>query len=173
MKLLLPLTIVKRLRREVRGRLREIGGVLVGEHVATGVFRVVDMSVQNRGGTVANFVRDPQHHKAFLADFFCRTGHNYQKFNYIGEWHSHPAFKPLPSGPDFATMFDLVEDPDVGVNFAILIIVRLLFWSRLELSATLFRAGVVPEPISIELDETQDAETRQSAIGWILDFFRR
>jgi proteasome lid subunit RPN8/RPN11 len=173
MKLLLPLTIVKRLRREVRGRLREIGGVLVGEHVASGVFRVVDMSVQNRGGTVAHFVRDPQHHKAFLADFFCRTGHNYQKFNYIGEWHSHPAFKPLPSGPDFATMFDLVEDPDVGVNFAILIIVRLLFWSRLELSATLFRAGVVPEPISIELEETQDAETRQSAIGWILDFFRR
>jgi [CysO sulfur-carrier protein]-S-L-cysteine hydrolase len=172
MKLLLPPTIVKRLRREVRGRLHEIGGVLVGEHVATGVFRVVDMSVQVRGGTVAHFVRDPQHHKAFLADFFCRTGHNYQKFNYIGEWHSHPAFKPLPSGPDFATMFDLVEDPDVGVNFAILIIVRLLFWSRLELSATLFQAGVVPEPISVELEETQDAETCQSAIGWILDFFR-
>jgi hypothetical protein len=70
MKLLLPPTIVKRLRREVRGRLHEIGGVLVGEHVATGVFRVVDMSVQVRGGTVAHFVRDPQHHKAFLADFF-------------------------------------------------------------------------------------------------------
>jgi [CysO sulfur-carrier protein]-S-L-cysteine hydrolase len=69
-------------------------------------------------------------------------------------------------------MFDLVEDPDVGVNFAILIIVRLLFWGRLELSATLFQAGVVPEPISVELEETQDAETCQSAIGWILDFFR-
>jgi hypothetical protein len=173
MKLLLPLTIVKRLRREVRGRLREIGGVLVGEHVAADVFRVVDMSVQVRGGTVAHFVRDPQHHKAFLADFFCRTGHNYQRFNYIGEWHSHPAFKPLPSGPDFATMLDLVKDPNVGVNFAILIIVRLLFWSRLELSATLFRAGVFPEPISIELEETQDAEARRSAIGWILDLFRR
>jgi integrative and conjugative element protein (TIGR02256 family) len=173
MKLLLPLKIIKRLRREVRGRLREIGGVLVGEHVAADVFRVVDMSVQDRGGTVAHFVRDPQHHKAFLEDFFARTGHKYKEFNYIGEWHSHPAFKPLPSGPDFATMFDLVEDPDVGVNFAILIIVRLYFWGRLELSATLFRAGVVPEPISVELEETQDTETGRSAIRWIFDVFRR
>jgi hypothetical protein len=97
-------------------------------------------------------VRDPEHAKVFLADFFARTDNDYLKFNYIGEWHSHPAFEPLPSGPDFATMYDLVEDSDVGINFAVLIIARLRLWGRLEISATLFRSGVVPESISVEVD---------------------
>jgi hypothetical protein len=69
-------------------------------------------------------------------------------------------------------MFDLVEDPVVGVNFAILIIVRLLFWSRLELSATLFQAGVVPEPISVELEDDEETESRRFMLDWIFDWFR-
>src|SRR5882757_1955172 len=119
MKLLIPLKIVKRIRRELRGRLREIGGVLVGEHVTADTFRIVDMSVQRGGGTVVHFVRDAEQAKAFLAGFFGRTGHDYRRFNYIGEWHSHPSFRPLPSGEDFATMYELLEDTDVGVNFLI------------------------------------------------------
>jgi integrative and conjugative element protein (TIGR02256 family) len=168
MKLLLPQKIIKRIKRELRGRTREIGGILVGEHVAADVFRIVDISVQRRGGTAAHFVRDPEHHKAFLADFFARTGNAYQKFNYIGEWHSHPRFEPLPSGPDFVTMFDLIEDPDVGVNFAVLIIARLHRWSVLELSATLFRPGIMPESANVEV-EASDA--RQSLVQRIIQMF--
>jgi proteasome lid subunit RPN8/RPN11 len=173
MKLLLPLPIIKRLRRELRGRSREIGGVLVGEHIAHDTFSIADISFQRRGGTAAHFIRDPEHHRDFLADFFARTGNDYQKFNYIGEWHSHPAVEPLPSGPDFATMFDLVEDTDVGVNFAVLIIVRLHRWGRLELSATLFQPGVIPESISIEVESKRETRNRRSAICRILDFIRR
>jgi proteasome lid subunit RPN8/RPN11 len=163
--LLLPLKIIERLRRELRGGRREIGGVLVGEHLSAHTFRIVDMSVQRRGGTAAHFVRDPEHAKAFLAEFFARTGEDYTKFNYIGEWHSHPAFAPLPSGPDFITMLDLVDDPDVGVNFAVLIIARLHFWKRLEISATLFRSGLVPEPVSVQV-ETDDNVKAQGCSFW-------
>jgi [CysO sulfur-carrier protein]-S-L-cysteine hydrolase len=173
MKLLLPLPVIKRLKRELRGRSREIGGVLVGEHIATDTFSIADISFQRRGGTTAHFVRDPKHHRDFLAEFFARTGNDYQRFNYIGEWHSHPAVEPLPSGPDFVTMFDLVEDTDVGVNFAVLIIVRLHRWGRLELSATLFRLGVIPESISIEVEGTRETRLRRSAICRILDFIQR
>lgn len=173
MKLLLPLPMIKRLKRELYGRSREIGGVLVGEHVAPDTFRIVDISFQRRGGTVAHFVRDPEHHRDFLAEFFARTGNDYQRFNYIGEWHSHPAAAALPSGPDFVTMFDLVQDTDVGVNFAVLIIARLPRWRRLELSATLFRAGVIPKSISIEVEGTRGTGIRRSAICGILDFIRR
>jgi [CysO sulfur-carrier protein]-S-L-cysteine hydrolase len=173
MKLLLPLTVINRLKRELRGRSYEIGGVLVGEHIAPDTFRIADISFQRRGGTTAHFVRDPEHHRDFLAEFFARTGDDYQRFNYIGEWHSHPAVEPLPSGPDVLTMFDLVEDTDVGVNFAVLIITRLRRWSRLELSATLFRAGVTPESISVELEDTPISRIRRSAISRILDFIRR
>jgi integrative and conjugative element protein (TIGR02256 family) len=165
MKLLLPLTIIKRVRRELRGRRREIGGVLVGEHVADDTFRIADISVQRNGGGAAHFVRDPGHAKAFLAEFFKRTGDSYLKFNYIGEWHSHPAFDPLPSSADRRTMYDIVDDPDVGINFAVLIIVRLHFWERLQLSATLFRSGVAPESISVEIEDANDRQDARSTAG--------
>jgi [CysO sulfur-carrier protein]-S-L-cysteine hydrolase len=172
MKLLLPLKIVKRLRRELRGRRHEIGGVLVGENVAPDTFRLVDISVQHSGGTVTHFVRDPEHHREFLANFFARTGNDYKKFNYIGEWHSHPAFEAVPSGEDIASMFEIIEDPVVGVNFAILIIVRLLRWNRLQISATLFRPGVVPEGISVEIDQ-DSAIPKAPVISRFMKFIRR
>jgi proteasome lid subunit RPN8/RPN11 len=170
MKLLLPQRVIKRLKRKLRGRINEIGGVMVGEYVAADTFRIVDISVQRRGGTVAHFVRDPVHHEAFLADFFAKTGNDYKRFNYIGEWHSHPAFEPLPSGPDLATMYDIVEDPDVGINFAVLIIARLKSWSMLELSATLFRQGVVPEAVSVQIDNAPDMVIKQSTFERFLDY---
>jgi [CysO sulfur-carrier protein]-S-L-cysteine hydrolase len=170
MKLLVPRTIVERLKRELRGRSREIGGVLVGEHVENETFRIVDISVQVSGGTAAHFVRDPVLHKAFLDDFFQRTGHDYQRFNYIGEWHSHPAFTPLPSGEDFTTMLELVRDPAVGVNFAVLIIARLGLWSGMQLSATTFRNGHAPEPADVAVEVTREA-AQLSILQRILRFF--
>lgn len=172
MKLLLPQRVIKRLKRKLRGRINEVGGVMVGEHVAAAdTFRIVDISFQKRGGTIAHFVRDPAHHKVFLAEFFKKTGYDYKRFNYIGEWHSHPTFDPLPSGEDFVTMYDIVEDPDVGVNFAILIIARLKGWRKLELSATLFRAGVMPEPVQVSVDDASDTGINQTRLERILDFF--
>ena len=154
MKLLFPVSLVGRLKRELRrGKSREIGGVLVGEHLADETFRIVDLSVQHSGGTAVHFERDPVHHKEFLADFFKRTGQDYRRFNYIGEWHSHPSFEPIPSGEDFITMRDLVEDPAVGVNFAVLIIARLHGRTELELSATLFRRGTMPTNANLVLDD--------------------
>lgn len=171
MKLLLPHRIIKRLRRKLRGRIREMGGVMVGEHIGQDEFRIVDISFQKRGGTIAHFVRDPAHHKAFLADFFARTGNSYERFNYIGEWHSHPAFEPLPSGEDFRTMYDLVDDPDVGVNFAVLIIARLRGWSTVELSATLFRSGYLPDTVRVEVQRDSDTLVNPGLLSRCLDRF--
>lgn len=171
MKLLLPLKIVERLRHEIRGRMREIGGVLVGEHVADETFRIVDISVQLSGGTAAHFVRDPVQAKAFLDKFFLRTDHAYQRFNYIGEWHSHPRFVPLPSGEDCTTMLELVHDPAVGVNFAVLIIARHRLLGGMQLSATMFRRGYDPESVQVEI-EGADAPARLTILKWLLQFFR-
>ncbi len=169
MKLLLPHPIIKRLRRKLRGRIREIGGIMVGEHTGPDEFRVVDISFQKRGGTIAHFVRDPAHHKAFLAEFFKRTGNAYERFNYIGEWHSHPTFEPLPSGEDFRTMYDLVEDLEVGVNFAVLIIARLRGWSTVELSATLVRPGYLPEAVQVEVERDRDTLVNSGVLSRFLD----
>jgi len=53
----------------------------MGEHITEGVFRVVDLSIQRSGGSVACFVRDPADHQSQLDAFFEKHGRNYTRFN--------------------------------------------------------------------------------------------
>ena len=134
MKLHIHPDTVARLTRELAqaGR-REIGGVLVGEHLDRNTFRIADLSVQRHGGDNACFVRRPAHHKGFLDAFFASTGDAYDRFNYLGEWHSHPSFSTEPSGTDLLQMHEIVNDGPSAPPFAILLIVRLgrrPCWSR-------------------------------------------
>jgi integrative and conjugative element protein (TIGR02256 family) len=167
MRLVVPTTILKRLQRELRrGGAREIGGLLMGEHVGEDVFRLVDFSVQHAGGTHASFERDPARHRAQLDEFFGRTGRDYSRFNYLGEWHSHPRFEPLPSAADIATMQSMVEDPAVGANFLVLLIARRTGRRRTELSATAFRPGMEPAPVMMSFEPAGAAATRSGWLGW-------
>ena len=60
MQLLLPSRLIQRLQSELkRAGNREIGGLLMGEHVRDEVFRIVDISVQRSGGDRACFIRQP------------------------------------------------------------------------------------------------------------------
>lgn len=167
MLLLLPPGIPDRLRRELRrARRREIGGLLLGEHVAGETFRIVDITVQRSGGSEVHFVRDPAQHRAQLDGFFQQTGKNYERFNYLGEWHSHPSFEPLPSGLDIQSMQSIVEDQRVGVNFLVLLIVR-LNRGRIALSALMFRSGIEPTPVDVQAEEES---ARQH--GWVRGVLR-
>lgn len=142
MRILLPDAVTGLWRAELRraGR-REIGGVLLGEALADGSFRVVEASVQREGGDAGSFVRDPAHHARAIADFFERTGHDYARFNYLGEWHSHPSFSTRPSADDARAMEELVADPRVGAAFACLLIVRLTLFRRLDVGSYVFSPG--------------------------------
>lgn len=122
------------LPRDVRERLesalaaagvREIGGVLMGECLAPSKFRIADVTIQRRGGNFSSFMRRLGKALSALARFFRQTGENYTRFNYLGEWHSHPSFSTTPSEKDVASMRAIVGDPKVGANFVALIIVRL------------------------------------------------
>jgi [CysO sulfur-carrier protein]-S-L-cysteine hydrolase len=164
MKLVLPPDLLERIKRELRqAGTREIGGVLVGEHLRDDVFRVSDLSVQRSGGSQSHFTRDVENNRAFIADFFARTGNDYAKFNYIGEWHSHPLFSALPSGKDLGTMQEIVEDPDVGVNFAVLLIVSTRRRGAIELSVSAFRPRASPENVEVEVQDEAKIVRR----GWL------
>jgi len=174
MKLLLPQPILQHLRLELRSaRRREIGGLLLGEHVEGETFRVVEATVQQSGGSAVHFVRDPAQHQKQLDDFFARTGNDYAKFNYMGEWHSHPSFEPLPSGEDIATMQSIVEDPKVGVNFLVLVIPRLTRWNMLKLSAMLFRPSCQPDFVDVEVESVVEGEPTGVVTRLIRWFTRR
>lgn len=137
---LLPL-----LRRALRqAGSREIGGMLFAEQLAPGSFRIVDFSVDLYSGSHINFQRNPAAHQEALAAFFEKTGRDFGRFNYLGEWHSHPSFPVHPSHEDVETMTDLVERGRTGITFALLLIVRLRFWIWMDYSITTFARGYAP-----------------------------
>ncbi len=107
-----------------RAGVRETGGMLFGEHVAENDFRVVEVTVAGTG-SVARFLRGVADGLRSLERFFDRTRRDYQRFNYLGEWHSHPSFALVPSATDDDTMFDIVEDPATRARFAVSLIVKL------------------------------------------------
>ncbi|AWZ01971.1 hypothetical protein RHODOSMS8_02447 [Rhodobiaceae bacterium] len=120
---------------------REIGGVLYGEHVGEADFRVVAFSTQTVGGDQTSFRRDALIAKRELSEMANVFGNEHSRFNYLGEWHSHPNAEALPSPKDIATMHNLLTDPTTNVNFLILIIVRLSRHNTVEVSAHTFLAS--------------------------------
>lgn len=155
----LPLDLIERVARALKkGGRREVGGMLMGEHLGEGWFRIADLSVQTSRGGAACFVRDPREHKAFIKDFFERTGHDFARFNYLGEWHSHPNHLPLPSDTDRDSMRRIVENEGNSPFFAILIVFR-MDGGRVAMNATAYRRNAAPEEVDliIEGGEATDA----------------
>jgi integrative and conjugative element protein (TIGR02256 family) len=173
MELLLPALLTNRLRRELRRRgRREIGGVLMGEHLGEQRFLVADLTVQHAAGDEVCFTRNLDEHREQLREFFDRTGRDYTRFNYLGEWHSHPSFSPLPSEIDLRTMQSIVSDSRVGVLFAVLIIVRRSWSGQLQLSACAFTPGSGPFNVDVTVESDEIARTRSSLLQRIRGWFR-
>ncbi|CAG9180614.1 Mov34/MPN/PAD-1 family protein [Cupriavidus pinatubonensis] len=142
-----------RFKRELsRAGSREVGGVLAAELISDGVFTIADFSVQRTGGSVASFVREPSMHKRFLRRFFQRTGYEYERFNYIGEWHSHPLFPAVPSPTDLRQMQSIADDPEQVATFVVLLIVRLRPAGKIEATAHAFRRGRLPVTVTLEME---------------------
>src|SRR5689334_18972400 len=95
---------------------REVGGILLAEHVAHDRFVAREATVASVG-SFARFVRSIEHAWRRIGSFFERTGHDYRRFNYLGEWHSHPQFELYPSGPDDASMFEILAAPGSNARF--------------------------------------------------------
>jgi integrative and conjugative element protein (TIGR02256 family) len=130
-----------------KARRREVGGILMAEQVAPCKFRIVDFSLDNLTGSAAHFVRSPEHHREALEDFFARTGNDFARFNYLGEWHSHPNHEPVPSPTDINSMYELIGE-EKNISFAILLIVKKAWW-KLKYSATVFSLAESPACIQI------------------------
>jgi integrative and conjugative element protein (TIGR02256 family) len=149
MKVELPTSVKGRLRRALwqAGR-SEIGGVLMGEQVEPGHFRIVDLSIDDTTGGAAHFVRSTEVHLEALDAFFARTGNNYVRFNYLGEWHSHPSYPVTPSAIDQESMLELVNG-ERDIDFAMLLIVRLHWWHAIKCACSLFQRGQGASPVEI------------------------
>lgn len=138
-KIVLPREVEKKLLLALeKAGLVEIGGILMGEHLADAEFQIVDLTVQKQYGRSTSFIRFVREATAALVHFFRQFGNDYTRFNYLGEWHSHPLFSPIPSQKDIQSMLEIVNDRGVGANFAILLVVRLDDGQNLAMTATAF-----------------------------------
>ena len=117
--------------------------MIFAEQLAPAHFRLLDFSLDSSSGSHAHFRRDPRTHHEALDDFFEKTGRDFSRFNYLGEWHSHPCYSVIPSIEDVETMQALVEDGS-AISFALLLIVRLRFGLWMSSSLTTFARGYPP-----------------------------
>ena len=149
MRIEFPRHLRSRMRRQlIAAGPREIGGVLMGEQLAPGHFRIVEFSTDADNGSNRHFVRRPEYHREALEAFFTRTGSEFCRFNYLGEWHSHPSFSVRPSQADVNAMRHLVEN-EKDINFSVLLIVRCRWWFILEFGAFLFQRGGYQSEVEI------------------------
>ncbi|MDT2815254.1 Mov34/MPN/PAD-1 family protein [Vagococcus carniphilus] len=117
----------------------EIGGTLLAEKIGNNSFKIKELTTQKRSGTKVFFVREwTIGLNRYFHNFFKRTNHEYSRFNYIGEWHSHPLFEVHPSQTDISTMNDLINFKIPDANFLILLIVKLDSNQEIEASVTCF-----------------------------------
>lgn len=135
----------------VKAGRREIGGQLFGEQLAVSDFRVTDIAIQARPGTVTRFFVDLVQASLDAVTFHDRTGHQYRRFNYLGEWHSHPSFPVEPSAVDTAAMRKLTVDPEFAGTFAVLMIAR-LDPGDLRLGAWIYDLNGAREAVTLEIE---------------------
>ena len=143
---------------------REIGGILMGEHVGPDTFRVKELTIQRKGGTFARFIRMVEEIIVPLRAFFDITKHDYTRFNYLGEWHSHHSFALTPSKRDHETMYDIVTDQQLGAHFVILLLIRLDGNGQLEGSVTAYQPNKAPYACSVIQESMLDSNNRISKL---------
>lgn len=151
MKLTIPYEQVDSIRTALeKAGAKEIGGQIYGEQIAPSDFLGSDFTFQKRPGTISRFLVDLVQAASDALAFFDRTRHQYTRFNYIGEWHSHPSFAVRPSNTDVQTMRELVASQNFEGQFALLLICKLAGQS-LELGGWLFDPEGQEFPILVEV----------------------
>ncbi|WP_262705625.1 MULTISPECIES: Mov34/MPN/PAD-1 family protein [Streptomyces] len=88
---------------------RETGGILLGHHVHDA------MIVRHAGTPGPDAVQTPTY---FLRDLAHAQDHSV----WIGEWHTHPTSRPIPSTRDATTYRQLLNDPELAFHSFIAVI---------------------------------------------------
>lgn len=93
--------------RQIGGYHREAGGILMGlrrgHHLEV---TIATTPKREDKRTRIGFERISPFHQSFAIRAWRRLG---QKLDYVGEWHTHPEYRPRPSGIDEAEWAKLIR----------------------------------------------------------------
>lgn len=138
----------------------EIGGVLFGEHLGEEDFRLIEFTQQRLNGNAMSFQRIASEARTSLKRLSTDHGNDHTRFNYLGEWHSHPNTSAAPSQVDYITMKNLLADPETSANFLVLMILRVSEGRDIELSINTFLAS--GHVLECELDIERNSKDTQA-----------
>ncbi|WP_050954412.1 Mov34/MPN/PAD-1 family protein [Methylophaga frappieri] len=133
----------------------EIGGVLFGEQVDIGDFRILDAAPQRFWrGTATSFRRHGGSARRKILTLHQKIGGNPLLYNYLGEWHSHPNAPAWPSIQDEITMNNLLSEQGEAVNFLVLVIVKLDVQASIQIGARTYLASGHKLACNIVIEDT-------------------
>jgi integrative and conjugative element protein (TIGR02256 family) len=105
------------------GNREEAGGILLGKVFETKV--VVDMittpSFWDKASKLSFTRNVSRAQKIVNLAWACSSGERI----YLGEWHTHPVFKPTPSPDDKKLILNMLKDTRMEIDFLFLVIVGL------------------------------------------------
>ncbi|MGI3224998.1 Mov34/MPN/PAD-1 family protein [Streptomyces sp. GTA36] len=126
----------------------ETGGILLGHHVQDTV------TIHHAGTpgpaavrTPTYFLRDLGHAQDLADQAFAADGSVW-----IGDWHTHPTSRPVPSALDTATYQQLLDDPELGFHSVIAIILARHEGDWIGAAWAARHEGVTP--VELRLDES-------------------
>ncbi|WP_158289924.1 Mov34/MPN/PAD-1 family protein [Micromonospora sp. S4605] len=125
----------------------ETGGLLLGYIEPDGTAHVRYAGGPGRAAVrgPAFFLRDLPHAQRLAADAYARDGSMW-----IGEWHTHPGTAPAPSDRDLSTYLAFLDDPELGLDVFIAIILTspTAAWDTLQAHTwTCYQSGAELVPL--------------------------
>lgn len=102
MKIIVPKEISERIYKQVdKNGVNETKGALFAEQTGNEEFLIEDVYMsKTKGNTVFSNLINNCAYKRFEKKYFKKHSFDYEKHNYIGDWHSHPLYECVPSNFD-------------------------------------------------------------------------
>jgi len=101
---------------------KESGGVLIGYYIDQNYFSVLDVTTPTSYDKSSrnNFTRRKESVQKSINELFKQSG---GKKIYLGEWHTHPEKKPIPSGLDKRSILEQIKLNRLNSNIIFMIII--------------------------------------------------
>jgi proteasome lid subunit RPN8/RPN11 len=103
----------------------ETKGALFAEDLGNDTFKIDEVYLEPKPGTTT-FVKlyINQEYLSFQKNYHKFRKNNFSKYNYIGDWHSHPLFECLPSSYDVSEVEEDIKKSNA--IFLVQIILKVL-----------------------------------------------
>lgn len=153
MKIIVKKEVADKIKKAVKkaGK-KEIKGACFAEKIDDNIFEIEDVYISKIGSfSFSNLVVSFKY-RMFENKYFKKHSNDYEKHNYIGDWHSHPSFELVPSSYDKKEVID--ELSKSNAHFLIQIIVKISN-ENLQMKCYHYNLNTIATPCEIIIEKKE------------------